>query len=161
MTLRLRRRRVLRAPAAAAACIMSAIMAFAPEVLAAEPKSYLTRVQSLKLHDEIARIPPATRAEFERRYAAWRKTWSRPELAVRSDTRALRDSPEFAALVALGPSVLPLLIEKIAHPEAFFALQAYEGLAPDWPQTLADAGGRIFESEQAKARRAVTDWLAR
>ncbi|HEY6259634.1 MAG TPA: hypothetical protein VIY51_27980 [Xanthobacteraceae bacterium] len=134
--------------------------ASAPERPAAGAKTYLSRSQAVKLHDQIAEIPAATRRKFARRYAAWRKTWASPALALHSDTAAFRKSPKFAALVALGPPILPLLIEKIAHPDAFFALQAYAALRPDWPAQIETNGEQVFESEQAKAKRAVTDWLA-
>jgi hypothetical protein len=111
------------------------------------------------LHDQIDAIPRDTHREFERRYRAWRRTWDSPSLALRSNTGALRSSQEFAALVALGPQIAPLLIERIAHPDEFFALQAYEVLQPDWPANIEADGQLVFESEQTKAERAVKDWF--
>ena len=73
----------------------------------------------------------------------------------------MRHADEFAALVALGAPILPLLVEKLAHPEEFFALQAYEAVRPDWAAAIESNSERVFESEQAKAQRAVKDWFAR
>jgi hypothetical protein len=150
------RRRFLQFAAAAAAGGCLALAAPA----SAQPKSYLSRSQAAKLRVQIAAIPPDARAEFTRRYQAWRKTWSSPAIAFSSDSAAVRRSGAFAALVALGAPILPLLIEKIARPAEFFALQAYEALKPEWPTTIDRNGERVFESEQAKARRAVRDWFA-
>lgn len=115
------------------------------------------------MRHEIAAIPRAVQAEFARRYQAWRKTWDSPSIAFRSDTAAVRHSQEFAALVALGPQVLPLLVEKIARPEVFLALQAFQVLRAETAPNIVAApdNGQRLESEQAKARRAVKDWFAR
>jgi hypothetical protein len=128
---------------------------------ATSAQSYLSRSQAAKLRDQIAAIPPDTRKTFARRYQAWRRTWSSPSVAVLSSTAALRRSEEFAALGAMGSQILPLLIDKIARPDEFFALQTYEALQGDVPARIGAAGEPIFESEQAKAKRAVKDWLAR
>jgi hypothetical protein len=144
----------------AAACLTLPTAAPARERPGARPKSYLSRSNAVKLHDQIATIPQDTRGEFERRYRAWRKTWDSPSLVLLSDTASLRRSAEFAALTGLGPQILPLLVEKMAHPQEFFALQAYEVMRPDWPANIETGGERVFDSEQAKAERAVKDWLA-
>jgi hypothetical protein len=153
--MKISRRRFLQRAACAAAGL-----AFAAPV-SAQPRSYLSRSQAARLRAEITAIPPDMRGEFARRYPAWRKTWDSPAIAPLSDSAAVRRSDEFAALVALGAPILPLLIEQIARPPEFFALQAYEALKPDWPTTIDRNGERVFESEQAKARRAVKDWFAR
>ena len=160
--MKLVRRRFLQLVAAVAAAAGLALPPAAParERPGAGPKGYLTRSETVKLHDQIAAIPRDLRAEFERRYRAWRNTWDSPALAVLSDSAAVRRSDAFAPLIALGAPILPLLIETIARPEEFFALQAYEALKPEWPTAIDRNGERVFESEQAKARRAVRDWFA-
>jgi hypothetical protein len=149
------RRRFLQCAAGAAACLARAAPA------AAGPKSYLSRSQAAKLRAQIAAIAPDIRSKFARRFEAWRKTLDSPAIAPLSDSAAVGHSDEFAALVALGAPILPLLVEKIAQPDAFSALQAFEAIKPDWPTTIESNGERVFESEQAKARRAVRDWFAR
>jgi hypothetical protein len=153
--MKLLRRRFLQRAAGAAACVALA----AP--VSAHPKSYLSRSEAAGLRVQIAAVPPDIRGEFARRYQAWRKTWDSPAIAVVSDSASVRHADEFAALVALGPQILPLLIGKMAQPENFFALQAYEAIKPDWPATIESNGERVFESEQAKAKRAVKDWFVR
>ena len=133
--------------------------AWRARIRSARPQSDLSGSQAARLRHEIAAIPGEIRRAFEERYRAWRKTWDSPALAVLSDTRSRRNSAEFAALVRLGPPILPLLIDKIAHPQEFFALQVYEVLRPDWPANIEADGKPVFASEQAKARRAVQDWF--
>jgi hypothetical protein len=43
----------------------------------------------------------------------------------------LKAGSEFDALVALGPSILPLVVEKLSDPENFFALTLYDAIQPD------------------------------
>jgi hypothetical protein len=151
--MKLPRRRFLQLAAAAATCLAGSA------AVAARPRSYLSASQAAMLIDEIAATPRDIRRAFERRYQAWRKTWDSPALAVLSDTRSRRSSVEFTALIGLGPQILPLLMDKIAHRREFFALQAYEVLQPDWPQNIEADGKPVFESEQARAARAVNDWF--
>lgn len=74
-----------------------------------------------------AGAPPdeaALRAEFERRYRAWREYADRPEIRIRSDERARTDNAAYAAIVALGPRAAPLVLEKL--PESRFLGAALE-----------------------------------
>jgi len=67
---------------------------------------------------------------------------------------------EFDALVALGPEILPLVIEALADPENFFVLQLYDAIQPD-PRLVVQYGPedeRILEREQGRTRRAVQAW---
>jgi hypothetical protein len=109
--MKLARRRFLELAAAAAATGLAR-----PDPASARPRSYLSQSEAAELREEIATIPPEIRGAFEPHYQAWRNTWDSPALAVLSDTRSRRNSAEFAALVGLGPQILPLLIDKIAHP---------------------------------------------
>jgi hypothetical protein len=152
--MKLARRRL---PQLAAGAATAGLAPAAP--VCARPRSYLSRPEAAQLRDEIAAIPREIRRAFDRRYQAWRKTWDSPGLASLSDTKSRRNSAEFAALVGLGPRILPLLIGEIAHPQEFFALQAYEVLQPGWPADIEADGKPVFESEQAKAERAVKDWF--
>jgi hypothetical protein len=126
-------------------------------------KSYLSRAQRNTLRKETAGISRNVRSKFERHYAAWRKTWSEPHLAFLSDPSALRFSKEFADLAGLGADILPLVIEKLAQPSEFFALQLYDALQVD-PSLRIEAeseGVQIFKGEQGRAERVVKHWLAR
>jgi hypothetical protein len=88
----------------------------------------ITYEQRTRLNVEIAQLPADLRARFDERYRDWRKTWERPDILISSNSRAVRNSEEFGALVALGPPVLPLVVDKLLQPEEFFALQLYDAL---------------------------------
>ncbi|MFO0968991.1 MAG: hypothetical protein U0793_25850 [Gemmataceae bacterium] len=120
---------------------------------------YLSAAQRQLLNQQQAQVPAPLRSAFAAAFHAWQETWS--SHALSSDSRAVASGKEFDALRALGPAILPLLIEKLADPENFFALPLYDvmhadqGLVQDEPDHE-----RIFEGEQARARRAVADWFA-
>ncbi len=118
----------------------------------------VSRQQNARLQKEIARLPADLRTRFEDLYRDWRKAWERPDIQVRSDARAVRDSREFGALVALGPRVLPLVVNKLLQRREFFALQLYDVLQ-DRPELRADQPQGI--SEQARALATARLWLSR
>ena len=70
---------------------------------------------------------------------------------------------EYDALIALGPAILPLVVEKFAaDPANFMALQLYDAVQPDEKlhvHFLPD-DERILEGEQGRARRVVKTWFA-
>jgi hypothetical protein len=126
-------------------------------------KVSLSAPETANLRKEVGVVPPELRREFERLYNEWRDTWREPHLAILSDPAVLRYSREFAAVAALGPEILPLVVEKLANREEFFALQLYDALQshgslkveiePDLPDVL--------EGEQGRAERVVKHWLSR
>ncbi len=117
----------------------------------------LSREQRARLQKEIAQLPTGLRARFDERYRNWGKTWERPDIAVRSNAKALRKSKEFSLLVALGPRILPLVVNKLLQPDEFFALQLYDVLQ-DRPELRADKRGK---SEQTRALATARLWLSR
>ncbi|HEY7152836.1 MAG TPA: hypothetical protein VH575_02655, partial [Gemmataceae bacterium] len=66
------------------------------------------------------------------------------------------------ALIALGPTILPLVIEQLANPENFFALQLYDAIQPNEKLLVQfePDDERILEGEQGRARRVVQAWFA-
>jgi hypothetical protein len=52
-------------------------------------------------------------------------------LAVSSNPQTRAIGKEFDALIAFGPAILPLLIEELADPENFLALQLYDAMQPN------------------------------
>src|SRR5438046_252638 len=76
-------------------------------------------------------VPSDVRREFEKAFDAWNETWFRGGLAISSvpHTRAIGN--EFDALVALGPQILPLVVEKLTDPDNFLALTLYDAIQPD------------------------------
>ncbi len=65
-------------------------------------------------------------------------------------------------MIALGPEILPLVVEKVADPENFLALQLYDAIQPS--ERLVIQFGpddeRILEGEQGRAQRTVQAWFA-
>lgn len=59
--------------------------------------------------------------DFDKKYDAWKKTWLRGNDAPDSATRATW--PEFAALVALGPKTVPLVVHRLTSGEDFMAIE--------------------------------------
>ena len=125
-------------------------------------QSGLSPAQKKLLRAQIAGVAPSLREAFETAFAAWKSTWFQGGLAISSDphTRAL--GKEFDALIALGPTILPLLIEQLAHADNFLALQLYDAIQPN-ERLLVQYGPedeRIIEGEQGRARRVVEAWFA-
>lgn len=107
-----------------------------------------------------ADVPDDVRSAFHERLAAWKATWTRPELAMSSDTRDYTRGPEFEAIIDLGPAVVPLVLEQMAHePDGFFLLAALERLG-DRDDLVATTAEYPLESQQSRARRAVRDAVA-
>lgn len=125
-------------------------------------KSYLSAVQKRALHAEQQEVPEELRAAFDRAFAAWKSTWFRGGLAVSSDPHTRSVGIEYDALIALGPAILPLLIEQLADPENFMALQLYDALQSNEKLLVQLEMGdeRIMEGEQGRAQRVVQAWFA-
>src|SRR5262245_60673876 len=86
-------------------------------------RSYLTPAQRKTLRDQRSRIPSELQAAFDTAFDAWKSTWFEGGLAISSDPHSRAVGKEFDALVALGPEILPLIIEALSEPENFLALQ--------------------------------------
>jgi hypothetical protein len=102
-------------------------------------------------------VPAALRTRFEAGFAAWKATWSKPPVVFSSNPKVVSDVEEFRALVALGPEILPAIVEKLLEPDNFFALQLYDSLQPqpDMVVPFDLSSDYVFEGEQGRARRTV------
>jgi hypothetical protein len=125
-------------------------------------KSSLSAAQKRTLHTEQGRMPEELRAAFENAFAAWKTTWFSGGLAISSVPHARAVGKEFDALIALGPAILPLLVEKLADPENFLALQLYDALQSNEKLLVQfePDDERILEGEQGRAQRVVQAWFA-
>ena len=127
-----------------------------------EPKTYLSAQQKTALSAERDAVDPDLRRAFEDAFGAWKQTWFSGGLAINSNPHSRAVGKEYDALIALGPEIMPLVVEKLADPENFFALQLYDAIQPDEKLVVhfeAD-DERILEGEQGRARRAVNAWFA-
>ena len=125
-------------------------------------KSYLAATQRKTLSEQAASIPANVRADFETAFRNWQASWFAGGLAVNSDPHSRAVGKEFDLLIAMGPAILPLVIEKLADPENFFALQLYDAMQPNERLVVhfSSEDERILEGEQGRARRAVQAWFA-
>jgi hypothetical protein len=126
------------------------------------PKSYLSGDQRKAIAAEREAVAADLKEAFEAAFRAWKETWFSGGLAVNSNPRSRAVGKEYDALIALGPSILPLLVEKLADPENFLALQLYDSIQPDGNLVVHFEPGddRILEGEQGRARRVVRAWFA-
>ena len=118
----------------------------------------ISPAQRARLEAEIAQVPKVLRARFEGGYRDWKRTFARPDILVSSDSKAVRNSKEFAILVSLGPGILPLIVDKLLQPDQFFALQVYDVLQ-DRPELRED--GHLDMGEQQRALATARRWLSR
>jgi len=129
------------------------------EPLARPPMKSLTTEELSQLAQQVSRVPPTLRAEFDVRYQAWRATWN----PARSDTRGHARGGEFDRLVELGEAIVPLVIERMVRADEFAALVLYDRLAPD-PSLVIRYRLRDpdrDEGEQSRALRSARLWLRR
>ena len=126
------------------------------------PKSYLSAHQQKQLLAERDAIAAEVRDRFERAFDAWKQTWFSGGLAINSNPHSRAVGREYDALIALGPEVLPLVVEKLADPENFLALQLYDAMQPNERMVIhfGPDDERILEGEQGRARRVVNAWFA-
>lgn len=125
-------------------------------------KSYLSASHKRALREEVKRLPNDIRAAFEEAFAAWKNTWFTGGLAISSNPQTRAVGEDYDALIALGPKILPLVIERLAEPDNFMALQLYDALQSN-EKMLVQFGAddeRILEGEQGRARRVVQAWFA-
>jgi hypothetical protein len=125
-------------------------------------KSYLTTHQKKILRDQCGALPADLRSAFAAAFNAWKEIWFRGGLAFESNPHSRGVGKEFDALIRLGPRILPLVVETLADPENFLALQLYDAIQPDEKLVVHfDAEDeRILEGEQGRARRVVQAWFA-
>ncbi len=125
-------------------------------------KSYLSAAQKRSLREETKEVPDKIRTAFEKSFAEWKSAWFGGGLAINSDPHTRAVGKAYDALIALGPAILPLVIEQLADPENFLALQLYDAMQPNEKLLVQfePHDERILEGEQGRARRVVQAWFA-
>lgn len=125
-------------------------------------ESYLSASHKRLLREELKQLPRDVRAAFDKAFDDWKSTWFMGGLAISSNPRTRAVGKEYDALIAFGPEILPLVIERLSEPENFLALQLYDALQSNEKllvQFSAD-DERILEGEQGRAARVVQAWFA-
>lgn len=74
------------------------------------------------LYNKLKSASPALAQDFDTKYNAWKQTWfsDSNRNSPNSDTQAT--GPEFAALVALGPKILPFIVYRLTTGKDFMAV---------------------------------------
>jgi hypothetical protein len=127
-----------------------------------KPATSLSASERKRLAEQAKTVAAELRRAFEKDFDAWKDTWFRGGLAISSVPNNRAVGPEFDALVALGPKILPLVVEKLADPENFLALTLYDAIQPDEKLLVQFAPGneRILDGEQGRAVRVIHAWFA-
>jgi hypothetical protein len=98
--------------------------------------------------------------QFDEAYGAWKATWNHPLIAFSSAPAARAQTVEFLELIALGPEILPLLMEKLTDQDEFFALVAVDRLArPELLVTYELDDEAVLLGEQGRAIETVQRWV--
>jgi hypothetical protein len=131
-----------------------------------EPQEALAKIGSMKtgklskaeltfLKTRVQQVSPELRKRFAEAYRNWREACDHPLIVISSNPVTRTQTPEFLELISLGAEILPLLMEKLADPDEFFALQAVDRLLrpgfivspqPDDPAVLLGEQGRALET---------------
>jgi hypothetical protein len=105
-------------------------------------------------------VSPELKERFDRAYAAWNEACNHPLIAISSDPASTTYSPAFLELISLGPQIIPLLMEKLANPDEFFALQALDRLIrPEWVIVHRPEDPEVLLGEQGRAVATVKQWI--
>ncbi len=121
------------------------------------PQQQAQAIQQIK-----SGIPPNLGATFDSLFAAWKKTWFVGALAPSSDIRARAQGDAYRQLLALGPRIIPLVIEKLNDPTNFVAISLYDDLQPSRPRpTGPDTVAASAPTDpRGRARAIVEGYLA-
>jgi outer membrane protein assembly factor BamB len=125
-------------------------------------RSYMSATQRRALDEEREKVPQEVRVAFELAFSVWKNAWFGGGLAMSSNPHTRAVGKEYDALIALGPLILPLVVDKLADPENFLALQLYDALQPSEKLLVQfePDDERILEGEQGRAQRVVQAWFA-
>lgn len=74
------------------------------------------------LYNRLKTASPALARDFDTKYDAWKQTWfsNSNRESPNSDTRAT--GPDFYALVALGPKIMPFIVYRLTSGKDFMAV---------------------------------------
>ncbi|MGO8840232.1 MAG: hypothetical protein ACLQF1_03595 [Methyloceanibacter sp.] len=107
----------------------------------------------------VAQVDPDVQRSFESTFAAWKGRWFTGGAKASSDSRSNKTFPEYRQLVAIGTSILPLVVRELADPVNFVALVLYDELAGEDLRVDADERGVALEGEQSRARRTIRRYI--
>lgn len=122
----------------------------------------LSRKERKFLQERAAQVDAQLKERFEHTYQHWKDARTHPLITISSDPGARTHTPEFLELISLGSSILPLVMEKLADPDEFFALQIADRLIrPEFVVSWAVDDPRVLLGEQRRAVETVKQWIHR
>lgn len=124
-------------------------------------KKVFTKDEIALLKEEIFKLSPKVKSDFEKYFDFWKKTWFEGRLAIDSNPTSRVGSFEFFRLLSMGEKIIPLVIEKLMDKDNFFALQLYERLQQKSTLLIEHNADDdiILEGEQGRAFRTVRTYL--
>lgn len=100
------------------------------------PPPSAAAVKSAKdLYNKLKTASPALAKDFDTKYDAWRKAWFSNSNSDSSNSDIRATGPEFAALVALGPKIMPFLVYRLTSGNDFMAVVPCTENNPIAPKT--------------------------
>jgi hypothetical protein len=142
----------------------------APFAAILEQRSNERNMETMQLNDDdrrelqhlVASVPEDLRQAYDTAFAAWKATWFSENLAIDSNPYSRAYGSEFDALVALGPDIIPLVVNSLAEDSNFIALTLYEAIQPDHRVIVQSKANdpEMLEGEQGRARKTVKAWLS-
>ncbi len=113
------------------------------------------------LKNQLKKIPKKTRSEFENAFYNWQETWFTGDYKFSSDTKDFAQGEAFLALVDMGDSIIPLVLEKLQDPGNFVALVLYDTIQANNELVITYEKGDLFslEGEHARAKRTIAKWM--
>lgn len=75
-----------------------------------------------ELYDKLKSASPALAQDFDTKYSTWKETWLGDSSGNSKNSDSRATGPEFAALVALGPKILPFIVYRLTNGEDYIAV---------------------------------------
>lgn len=126
------------------------------------PKAEVTREEKAYLQQMCTEVAPTIKDEFEKRLKLWNQAIkANPATLLSNDTHDYANLPQFDTLVEMGPSIVPLIVDKLCDEENFHLLVLYDTLQAELAKRITYEKGdvRALEGEQNRARRTVKLWV--
>ena len=143
----------------------------APAVALLEELTVALIQEAMQLTDEersileraVAEMPSELRQAYSEAFSAWKSTWFSGSLAIDSNPYSRAHGAEFDRLIALGPQILPLIVNSLSEEDNFLALALYDSIQSDSKLVVQFESDdpRLLEGEQGRAKRVVKTWLSR
>jgi hypothetical protein len=132
----------------------------ATAVLRTMKTEHLSKADLKFIKERVARIDPDFKDRFNKAYQTWKEAWNHPLIVISSNPSSRTQTPAFLDLIALGPGIIPLLMEKLTDSEQFFALQAVDRLLrPEFVISRQVDDPEVLLGEQGRAIDTVKQWI--